>query len=63
MVKLDVKPLVDVPVNRIKMITKRLGGHPFLESLGLSGSPILISAANIEGLIPLGATEPSKNVG
>jgi hypothetical protein len=63
MIELDIKPLINLSVDRIKMITKLLGCNPFLEGLGLSGSPILISAADVEGLIPLGATEPGKNVG
>lgn len=52
-IKVTIKPLIDLFMNLIVMITDLLGSLSLLESFSLSSSTIFISTTNVEGIMTL----------
>jgi hypothetical protein len=62
-VKADVKPRINVPVDGEEAVAELLGAHAFLQGLGFRGGAVLISPADVEGLITGQSAVTGKDVG
>ena len=62
-VERDVEPLVDVAVDGVVAVAELARAHPLLQRPRLGGRAVFVGAADVEGLIPLGAAESGKYIG
>lgn len=58
LVESNVKPLINVPMDRMVLVANLLRSHPFLERFGLSGSTVLIGATNENRVVASCSAEP-----
>ena len=61
-VKVTIKPLVDLFVDGMVLVTDLSWSLSLLSGLCLSGSSILVSAANVEDIVACKSSEPSIHV-
>src|SRR6056297_354223 len=62
MIKINMKPLVDIVVHHKIAVAQLFGAYTLFKSLGLRSGPILIGTADVEGLIPVAAAIPRKDI-
>ena len=62
-IKITVKPVIDLLVDLVVVVAYFLAGFPFLLGFGLSCGTILVSAANVNGVVTNKAAVASEDVG
>jgi hypothetical protein len=63
MIKLNVKPLVNIPMHRMVAVTEFSRGNSLFPGLGFRGSTVFIGSTNIEGFIALLTAVTCKHIG
>lgn len=61
-IKVAVKPLIDLGVDGVVVVTDLLACLPLLHSLGLGGGTILVRAANVDGVVTHLTAESCINI-
>lgn len=63
LIKVAVKPVVDLLVNLVVVITDLLAGFTLHHGLGLSSSAVLICAADVDSVVAGETRIPGENIG
>ena len=63
MVKRDVEPFINLGVQCVVLITELLGCYLLFYSLSLCRGSVLVSSADVEGVIPTGTRVPGEDIG